>query len=209
MEQSSTSVPGLAVTKGPMVLPSCGSAIPEDLRTLHLIHASHQQTREQSVEGSVGRFLSQIQRQCTLLSLTYHLPKPSPMVTPNWKRSETIWSKINKSPQQRLYLLLLVLVIIIITTHHSDPILLLALDLHTSWDLHTLALLFPTTTRVKDGHLYFTEDDFMLGEVKELVQEIHSQTVVEPETKPILSDAKSCAFPPHQHSTVRHDPREN
>lgn len=204
MEQSSTSVPGLAVTQGPMVLPSCGSAIPEDLRTRHLIHASHQQTIEQNVEESVGRFLSQVQRQCTLLSLTYHLPKPSPMITPNWKRSETIWSKINKSPPQRLYLLLLVLVIII-TTHHSDPILLLAL----CWDLHTLALLFPTTTRVKDGHLYFTEDDFMLGEVKELVQEIHSQTVVEPETKPSLSDAKSRAFPTHQHSTVRHDPREN
>lgn len=49
----------------------------------------------------------------------------------------------------------------------------------------------------------------MLGEVKELVQEIHSQTVVEPETKPSLSDAKLCAFPIHQHSTVRHDPREN
>lgn len=39
------------------------------------------------------------------------------------------------------------------------------------------------------------KDESELGEVKELVQEIHSQILVEPETKPSLFDAEMCS--PH------------
>lgn len=86
--------------------------------------------------------------QGSLLSLKSHWPKLSPMVAPNWKKSEEIWWTANQALPHGLYLLLLLLKIIIIT-HHRDLVCCPTL----CWDFCTLALLFSTTLVSRGGHL--------------------------------------------------------